>query len=610
VLGWALFVVVATNGNIPNLCVDGGGMRDVANDRDFLEAYNTGGLASAYYACIVVSVVYAAFAGAAIWSGSWTFEELYVRGAIVGILASLAWFLRLFPELSIRYYQNGLFAVSFLVLLATVYLVFAGGVSARYSLLGAASTIIFGLFLHYAFLRLTIFRSVAVGLCVSGLFFMGLFREEVDGESYARVAIYLIACNVAGFLLRRAVIQRERALFRVRVRMRQAESLSSARAMRAESEFLERVRLMNAIDHDLRQPLFAADVHLRSVVGFVTSLGASEAVESARELERVLGVVRRTLDHVKGLSAVDRIGGRLSSESVFVATIFEGLRAVLEAEAKRAGVRLLLCPSEWNINVLSNAGALSQIVLNLVVNGIKYSALSRGANAVVGVRVRVRGGVAQVRVWDNGGGIAKVDRKSVWAAYSRSRESEISLRVDGLGLGLFLVGRMIELLPAHRIALRSKVGVGTIFRLCLPVCISAFMVEGDGQDISGAYVLFISGEGDRQLDGWLEGLERHGVLVDVYSSLDAIPSDALEDRPVDLLVAFGNSVNASRFSEFVRVSVACHGRPPVLMADSSFVGHVDGVEVVPFSGTLTVVELQDVVRTAVSRARIYEASSQ
>jgi signal transduction histidine kinase len=610
VVGSELVVKGVGNGGFPNLYLIGGRVREVANDRDFMEAYNTGGLASAYYAAIVVSAVYAAFACATVWRGDSPVEELYVRIAIVGVLALLAGFIRLFPDLSIRYYQNGLFIVSFFVLLATIYLVFAGGVSAKYSLLGAASTVIFGLFLHYAFLRLTILRSVVVGLCISSLFFLGLLHEKVDDESFVRVAIYLVACNVAGFLLRRTALQRDRALFRVRARMRQAELLASARARQAESEFVERVRLMNAIDHDLRQPLFAADVHLRSVIGFAASFGASAALENARELEQALGVVRRTLDHVKGLSAVDRIGKRLASESVSVATILGGLRVVLESEAKRAGVRLVINPSEWDLKVFSNPGALSQIIFNLAVNAIKYSSVARKSNADVGLHVRARNGVVQIRVWDNGGGIAKDDRQSVWKAYSRSHDGGASSRADGLGLGLFLVGRMIELLPAHRIVMRSKVGVGTVFRLCVPFCTSAFVGEADEQDVSGAYVVFISDDEGRDLGGWLEVLERHGVLVDVYSSLSVIPSDALEDRPVDLLVVLGNSVGAAQLSGFVHLSISCHGRPPVVMADSSLVGYVEGAEGVSFSETFSNAELQDAVRTAVARARVHESSRQ
>ena len=105
---------------------------------------------------------------------------------------------------------------------------------------------------------------------------------------------------------------------------------------------------------------------------------------------------------------------------------------------------------------------LTQVLSNLLSNAIKYSPS--------GGQIKVRGtaGPAQVTVSvsDQGPGIPETDVPHVFERFYRA-DSELTQRVKGTGLGLFLAKAVVE---AHggRIWLESTPGQGTTFYFSLP----------------------------------------------------------------------------------------------------------------------------------------------
>jgi signal transduction histidine kinase len=103
---------------------------------------------------------------------------------------------------------------------------------------------------------------------------------------------------------------------------------------------------------------------------------------------------------------------------------------------------------------MSDAMLLEGAVCNLVRNALKYT--PPGGRIVVGCRPR--GAVVRIEVHDNGIGIPADQLSKIFEAFHRVN----STRPDGLGLGLFIVRRAVDLL-GHRIAVRSSMGRGTCF---------------------------------------------------------------------------------------------------------------------------------------------------
>jgi signal transduction histidine kinase len=107
--------------------------------------------------------------------------------------------------------------------------------------------------------------------------------------------------------------------------------------------------------------------------------------------------------------------------------------------------------------------ALSQAVINLVNNAIKYSPDEKHLK----VSARAEAGTLVLSVADRGIGIAKADQKRIFEKFYRAENSLVH-ETKGSGLGLSLVQHIVE---AHGGTTRveSAPGKGSTFTLVLPV---------------------------------------------------------------------------------------------------------------------------------------------
>jgi signal transduction histidine kinase len=106
-----------------------------------------------------------------------------------------------------------------------------------------------------------------------------------------------------------------------------------------------------------------------------------------------------------------------------------------------------------------------QILLrNLIDNAVKYA--GHPPRVAVGVRL-LDGGRALIRIADNGPGIPRKKRRSIFERFVRLG-SELERDSPGTGLGLFIVRKIADRLRA-RIRIRDPAeGPGTVFEVELP----------------------------------------------------------------------------------------------------------------------------------------------
>ena len=104
---------------------------------------------------------------------------------------------------------------------------------------------------------------------------------------------------------------------------------------------------------------------------------------------------------------------------------------------------------------------IKQALISLISNAIKYS-LPGGRIEISAMR---RGDSIELTVADTGVGIPEEDQQRVFDSFVRANPQ---MRQDGVGLGLSLVNRFVEL-HGGRIELESRAGSGTRISLILPV---------------------------------------------------------------------------------------------------------------------------------------------
>jgi two-component system CheB/CheR fusion protein len=137
----------------------------------------------------------------------------------------------------------------------------------------------------------------------------------------------------------------------------------------------------------------------------------------------------------------------------------QGLVEALQAATD--GPRMELAVAEAPLLVAGDAARLSQVVLNLLTNALKYAADGER----IDVRLRREAGEALLEVQDYGPGIPA---EALPHLFDRFYQAARRSGEDGLGVGLFITR---ELVRAHggAIEVRTGEGEGTTFIVRLPL---------------------------------------------------------------------------------------------------------------------------------------------
>jgi len=110
--------------------------------------------------------------------------------------------------------------------------------------------------------------------------------------------------------------------------------------------------------------------------------------------------------------------------------------------------------------------ALSQIVINLANNAIKFTDSGGRVSLVLRRSLREGQALIEVSVVDTGCGIRAEDHTKLFQAFAQL-DSSSTRHHEGTGLGLHLSQKLAALLGG-RITLQSEIGKGSTFTLVIP----------------------------------------------------------------------------------------------------------------------------------------------
>jgi two-component system phosphate regulon sensor histidine kinase PhoR len=232
-----------------------------------------------------------------------------------------------------------------------------------------------------------------------------------------------------------------------------------ARLVRLQSDLLANV------SHELRTPLAAIRVHAQTLQSGLLAADPARAAESLQTIVRETEWLEAMIDRVLSWRAATRDRDSPHWQTgpvrpVVDDTVARFLRMVPADEVR------LLHSVESAAAVRHDPGALSQALLNLLVNAYKFSRPPRE----IAVDVRDDGPWVVLSVRDNGIGIPPTEVRRVFEPFYRAGGAT---GTAGAGLGLAIVHHVVR---AHggTIAVESKLGEGSRFSIRLP---AAAMVE-------------------------------------------------------------------------------------------------------------------------------------
>ena len=247
----------------------------------------------------------------------------------------------------------------------------------------------------------------------------------------------------------------------VTLRLKSAELAESLRSQieLVEQAMIAKANFLAAASHDLRQPVHAIGL-------FAGALRELSLTEPARKLT---GQIESSVVALDGLFAALLDISRLDARSVevrrspvaigpLIVRICQDFAA--DAAAKAVELRSVAC----SLKVHTDPILLERVLRNLVSNAVRYTLAGR-----VLVGCRRRGATLEIQVCDTGLGIAPEHRDLIFKEYFQLHNPERD-RQKGLGLGLAIVQRLVDLIDC-RLSLKSEVGRGSRFNLCVPLAV-------------------------------------------------------------------------------------------------------------------------------------------
>jgi PAS domain S-box-containing protein len=212
--------------------------------------------------------------------------------------------------------------------------------------------------------------------------------------------------------------------------------------------------------HDLKAPIANIEGLLHALRAQLPApvLQQPDTAQLLHLMDDSVARFQTTLGHLTDISRLQLMPAA-PVETVPLAPLVEAVRLDLQPELLAAGAQLRIdvgaCPL-----VRFSPKNLRSILYNLLSNALKYT--HPGRPAQVELRARSAGGEMVLEVQDNGLGLSEQQQGQLFVLFRR-----LHTHVPGSGVGLYMVKRLVEN-AGGRVAVESRVGVGSTFRITLP----------------------------------------------------------------------------------------------------------------------------------------------
>ncbi len=227
-------------------------------------------------------------------------------------------------------------------------------------------------------------------------------------------------------------------------------------ADRRKDEFLA------TLAHELRNPL----APLRNSLQCLRLVGDSSAmVKQARGMmERQVNQMVRLVDDLLDVSRISQGKLELRKEWADLSAILQQAVETARPVIEQAGHQLIVSPPSEPIQLDADSTRLAQVIANLLNNAAKYT--NRGGR--IWLSAERQGNEVVVRVRDTGIGIAAEQLANIFEWFVQVDHS-LERTQGGLGIGLTLVKRLVEMHGGQVEAHSDGPGKGSEFLVRLPV---------------------------------------------------------------------------------------------------------------------------------------------
>jgi signal transduction histidine kinase len=223
---------------------------------------------------------------------------------------------------------------------------------------------------------------------------------------------------------------------------------------------------ISTVNHELRTPL-------TSIIGYIELMRNQKMSEPDKNdqyldvLERNAQILLNLVESMLTLSKIDSPQMEKLDSKVDIGAVLDNALFVLQPALLAKKIELTTERGDSALlNVRGDEGQLSQVLLNIIANAIKFSQEGSPIKIALSAVSRNNRPYVSISVTDHGIGIPEEDQNQLFTRFFRGKNA-ISAQFPGTGLGLSIANILVEN-HGGGISLSSIVGKGSTFTIALP----------------------------------------------------------------------------------------------------------------------------------------------
>jgi len=289
--------------------------------------------------------------------------------------------------------------------------------------------------------------------------------------------VQVLPVSAIGLIILLVVGQRERAYMKIRTVDQELERYASeleAVNSQLEAENREKESFLSIASHELKTPVTTIHGYAQLLR---RRLAQRSILTTIPDLERAFTHIEEQT--VRLTTLTDRLldvhtfrsYGAVLSKSQY--DLNQLCRKVVEDQRELTGRNVVFSPMKEPLELPMDVDRMTQVVINLVSNALKYSSEAQP----VEVRVSRNDQCALLQVQDHGCGIAPDELSQIFNLFYRTPNARSST-AHGLGLGLAICKDIVDR-HKGRIWCESELGVGSTFFVELSLGVECSTVNED-----------------------------------------------------------------------------------------------------------------------------------
>jgi two-component system phosphate regulon sensor histidine kinase PhoR len=185
---------------------------------------------------------------------------------------------------------------------------------------------------------------------------------------------------------------------------------------------------------------------------------------SLQETQRLTSIVNKILN----FSQMESGKRKYTFQNVYVNDVVEEVVTTFKLNLENQDFQWSMQLSDEDLQIVADREAVTDAVVNLIDNAIKYSGDIK--------KIDIKTGLEKERVFievkDAGLGISKSEQKHIFDKFYRVTQENLAHKAKGSGIGLAIVQHIMEVHEGH-ISVKSTPGEGSSFRLYFPRILTA-----------------------------------------------------------------------------------------------------------------------------------------